>query len=404
MKLLFVHDTYYSRSPTGEIYAYGAFPYSLWKRRFLPYFDSVTVIGREKQFAKESETLDQSSGPHVEHILLPNINSPLKRIFASRNVIQQIGHQVKSHDAVVIRGPVEFGMIAAKAARKYKIPYAIEMSGCAFDHSWYHGSFTGKLYAPVKYLRARKMVRHADAVIYVTKQFLQSRYPYSGLTDHASNVEITAPGNTVLERRISKINARKDPVVFGMIGNFGNNLKGLDIALKALGEVRESLPQFELRLLGQAEPDKWADEIRKAGLKNNVKFHGTRPGGQPVLDWLDDLDIYLHPSRHEGLPRSVIEAMSRGLPCLASDTGGIPELLDQDCIHHKGHADELTRHLELYVPDKNWQIFQARKNFQMARQYSKEILAKKRENFWVNFKNKVIEKNARYSGDQDKTG
>ena len=33
---LFVHDTYYAYAPDGAIYAYGAFPYSLWKDRFLP--------------------------------------------------------------------------------------------------------------------------------------------------------------------------------------------------------------------------------------------------------------------------------------------------------------------------------------------------------------------------------
>lgn len=385
MKLLFVHDTYYSRSPDGKVHAYGAFPYSLWKERFLPHFDSITVIGREKEFTSEAENLDLSSGPEVEHSLLPNINTPFKRLFGSGEVRREIENHVKAHDAVVIRGPVEFGMIAAKAARKQAIPYAVEMSGCAYDHSWYHGSLIGKLYAPVKYRRARKMVAKADAVIYVTKEFLQERYPATGFTEYASNVDIEKPETVVLDQRLKKINGQSGPLVFGMIGNFGNRLKGLDVALKALSRAKKDLPEFELHLLGQGDPVQWEQEIHNAGLQGKVKFCGTRPGGEPVLNWLDELDIYLHPSRHEGLPRSLIEAMSRGLPCLASDTGGIPELLDQDCIHHKGDVDAMARHLKSHIPNRQWQIFQARKNFQMAGQYTRNVVKPRREAFWARF-------------------
>ena len=392
MKLLFVHDTYYTRSPDGKVYAYGAFPYSLWKERFLPHFGSVTIIGREKEYYSEAENLDVSSGPEVEHILLPNINSPFRRLFASGPVSREIEEQVKSHDAVVIRGPVEFGMIAAKAARKHNIPYAVEMSGCAFDHSWYHSSLIGKLYAPIKYRRAQKMIRHADGVIYVTEHFLQNRYPAKGFTQYASNVEIEKPDDSVLEKRLRKIESQRPPLQFGMIGNFGNNLKGLDVALRSLALSRHALPEFELRLLGQGNPLKWKSAIRNAGLEGQVIFDGTRPGGQPVLDWLDNLDIYIHPSRHEGLPRSLIEAMSRGLPCLASDTGGIPELLDQDCIHKKSNAAHFAGQLKQHIPDTKWQIFQARKNFQMAGQYTRDIIQPRRKIFWSRFKALAMEK------------
>ena len=392
MKLLFAHDTYYTRAPDGDVYSYGAFPYDLWKDRFLPHFDSVTVIGRDKEFTREAANLDMSSGARVEHILLPNINTPFKRLFGSADIRRKIEEQVRLHDAVVVRGPVEFGMIAAKAARKHNILYAVEMSGCAFDHSWYHGSLVGKLYAPIKYKRAQKMVRQADAVIYVTKHFLQDRYPTNGFAEYASNVEIDKPDDSVLEKRLRKIESQSPPLQFGMIGNFGNNLKGLDVALKALSAVKKDLPEFELHLLGQGDPAIWRNDITNAGLEGNVIFDGTRPGGQPVLDWLDNLDIYLHPSRHEGLPRSLIEAMSLGLPCLASDTGGIPELLDQDCIHHKENVAELSEHLRKNIPNKQWQIFQARKNFQIAQQYSKDVITPRRTAFWKTFKSLAHER------------
>ena len=166
MHILFCHDTYYARDKAGKTYAYGSFPYALWETRFLPHFERMTVIGREKACdVREIKSLDVSSGKNVEHILLPNINAPLKRLLNGQEIYLKIEDQVKQADAVIIRGPVEFGMMAAKAARAHGKPYAIEMSGCAFDNVWYHGSKIGKIYAPLKYLRGRHMVAKADQVI-----------------------------------------------------------------------------------------------------------------------------------------------------------------------------------------------------------------------------------------------
>ena len=52
-----------------------------------------------------------------------------------------------------------------------------------------------------------------------------------------------------------------------------------------------------------------------------------------LMDWLEnDVNIYIQPSLQEGLPRSVIEAMSFGIPCLGSSIAGIPELLESNCL------------------------------------------------------------------------
>lgn len=183
MHVLFCHGTYYSRAADGEIYAHGAFPYALWVRRVFPHFEKLTVIGRDKPFdPRLVKSLDVSSGDPVDHLLMSNINAPLKRLLAGGETFRRIKDQVANADAVIIRGPAEFGMMAAKAARTYGKPCAVEMSGCGFDNVWMHGSAMGKFYAPLKYIYTRNMVKCADQVIYVTEQFLQNRYPAQGLS------------------------------------------------------------------------------------------------------------------------------------------------------------------------------------------------------------------------------
>lgn len=71
------------------------------------------------------------------------------------------------------------------------------------------------------------------------------------------------------------------------------------------------------------------------GVADRVVFKGQMKH-QQVLEWIDSLDIYIQPSMQEGLPRALIEAMSRACPAIGSSTGGIPELLPSDAILKEG--------------------------------------------------------------------
>ena len=395
MHVLFCHDTFYTRDAIGQVYAYGAFPHSLWRSRYLLHFKGLSIIGREKSFTPtDVKALDVSSGAHVNHTLLPNINSPLKRLLCGRKTFAQIKAQVAKADAVIIRGPAEFGMMAAKAARQLGKPYAVEMSGCAFENVWYHGSLIGKLYAPLKYLRARTMVRHADQVLYVTEKFLQNRYPTNGHREFASNVEIETAPNEVLEQRLNQITTAPQKITFGMIGNFNNSLKGLNTALTALSKAKPNLPHFELRLLGQGDAAQWKARINDLNLNGRIVFSGTAKGGQAVLDWLDDIDIYLQPSFHEGLPRALIEAMSRGCPALASNAGGITELLPPAFIHQKGDAKMLAKHIIEMAGSAETRTNAARDNFVKAQDYTSDKLTPRRAAFWARFAKSAKDKAA----------
>lgn len=398
-RLLFVHDTYYTELADGHVHAHGAFPYALWKQRYLPHFQNVTVIGRRAAPAASAKAngvrgLPLSSGPNVTFHLLPNINSFFRMLSRRALIRRDIAAQIIIHDAAIIRGPAEFGMIASSIAHRLGIPYAVEMSGCAFDHVWNHGAHFGQCYAPLKYLRARRMVKQADGVLYVTKKFLQDRYPAGrgAVVAQASNVEIAPPNPGIMGQRIKRIKETnpydKESILrFGIIGNFNNNLKGLLVALKALSRLKNDLPLFELRLLGICDQRHWDAEIAAADLARNVIFDPPVANIEDVASWLDHIDIYLQPSLHEGLPRSLIEAMSRGCPVLASDAGGIPEILSPEYLHKKGNnrmLEQTIRHFLLSgapetIQDKLKNA--AVQNFETAQLYSQDILSPRRAQF-----------------------
>ena len=74
----------------------------------------------------------------------------------------------------------------------------------------------------------------------------------------------------------------------------------------------------------------------KNAVGNQVIFHGKLEHDE-IFKWLRDIDIYIQPSDTEGLPRSVIEAMSVACPVIGSNAGGIPELINSSAIFDKGN-------------------------------------------------------------------
>ena len=108
-----------------------------------------------------------------------------------------------------------------------------------------------------------------------------------------------------------------------------------------------------------------------------------------MFEFLDKLDIYLHPSLTEGLPRALIEAMSRGCPALASSAGGIPELLNDKYLHQPGDYKELSKQIKNYSIEKEKLLLMADENFTKAKEYTKLILDSRRSEFLKNFRDSI---------------
>lgn len=119
---------------------------------------------------------------------------------------------------------------------------------------------------------------------------------------------------------VTRVRARGD-VVVACVGRL-DPVKGQDVLIDALTR----LPGVRARLIGSgAEEAALRARAERLGVADRVELTGW---SDRVRDLLDDVDIYCQPSRYETLGLALIEAMGAGLPCVASDTGGVPELLD----------------------------------------------------------------------------
>ncbi len=95
--------------------------------------------------------------------------------------------------------------------------------------------------------------------------------------------------------------------------------------LRAFALLLTHCPQARLHLVGDGDLRKEMEDLaEELGITEAVTFYGMQSN---VYPYLHDADIFILPSLYEGNPMSIIEAMGTGLPILASNVGGIPDML-----------------------------------------------------------------------------
>lgn len=140
---------------------------------------------------------------------------------------------------------------------------------------------------------------------------------------------------------------------------------------------------------GGKNKERWIKLAQKYSIKDKVFFDGVLPSGRPVMKWLDNVDILLMISKTEGLPRILIEAMSRGCPVVGSNVGGIPELLNEDCLVKPNDYKKLSAMLEDILSNSRKIKNMANLNYIKSFKFEKNILRKKREKFFT----EILEEN-----------
>lgn len=383
MRLLFAHDHRFLRGPAGELYTPGHLPATTWER-YLQHFDEVRVIARDGGALAPGVRLARADHPDVEFDFLPSLSSLRRLVLPSRSADERMKRAVEAADAVVARLPSEIGQLAVKHARRQGKPYAIEVVGCAWDGCFNQGTASARAYAPLAYLRTRRAIGNAPFVLYVTSSWLQGRYPTRGHAEGASNVVLEpmdAKGAAQRKQRLERLRAGDKPVL-GTIATLRVKYKGLQTAFEALALLRSSGLELTYRVLGPGPVEPWRQLADRFGVADLVHFDGTRSAGAQVSAWLDGIDLYLQPSFTEGLPRAMIEAMSRGAACIGSTRGGIPELLPADRLHPAGDVARLTELVRRFAGDADAVAAASAADLETAGQFELESLKARRRDFY----------------------
>lgn len=388
--LIFVHDHKFI-SLNDVYYSEGKFRTEVFSR-YDTFNSEISVISRvvENNFC---DNLNKISNKNIHFRPVKGVSFTsifTKYFFKNITIVLQ---EIKKADALIVRLPSFLGIFILLVNLFFRKKYFIELVGDPKEALITSKNKVSLLFKCFVYIFAslnKFFIKKSDGVIYVTKYDLQQRYPTKKLQAYASNVEVNIKP---LSLSLNEY-ALKDEKNFkiGLIGSFNNEYKGIDNALKAIHLLKEQDCMVQLHILGSGKlKDHYLEMAKKLEIAGQIYFDGSLSGGEAVINWLKDLDLYIQPSRTEGLPRALIEAMSVGLPAVATRVGGIPELLPDEFLVHLDDPKELAEKIEILISSQQLRYEQGKANYTKVKEYDSEILSIRRAKFW-NHAKAIVEK------------
>ena len=368
---------------------YASNPIKLMYPRYLPLGEDIVVLSYMKKVSRCSNAVLDDE---VRVVTAKKVNS-LKGVLQGQRKENDtlIDQLVREVDVCVAHVPCALSNKVIACCKKHGKPYMTVVCGCPWDAMWNY-DWRGKLLAPWAFLKLRRIQKETPFSIYVTNEFLQRRYPTNGRSIGCSNVNIPTGLDGVLEHRLENIKKHQQEggaLKIGTAAALNVPYKGQEYVIRALSRLKCENVDFEYHLIGSGDPERLRGIAEKEGVSDRVFFHGPLPHSK-VLDFMDEMDIYVQPSKQEGLPRSAIEAMSRGCLCVGSRIAGIPELLEPQFLFGKGNVNELAAILKGISYDSL--VDQARRNFNKAKEYDCDLLNQRRRQFIEEFKRSFAKK------------
>lgn len=382
MKLTFIHD--------GPLFFddkknYYEFAYHKLYERYSYMADNITFMMRTKPISEERKFTKVPE--QINIVSVPNFKDPKIYFKEKKRAAKIVEKQIKDSDITILRTQSSIAQLALKYIKKYNIPYIIESVGCSWDSYWNHG-IIGKIIAPYMFYKTKEAIKNANYVYYVTDEFLQKRYPTKGKTVSCSNVVLDKVDDNILVQRIKKIKTLnpEKKLILGTAAALDTRYKGQEHIICIIEKLVERGYNVEYHLAGGMTSTKGntflADLAKKHNVEKRVVFCGSLSAEQ-MLQYYDSLDIYIQPSKQEGLPRAVIEAMSRGCPVIGTNIAGIPELIRNECLFKKNSDIEAYNKICEVLRMDLTAI--AKENFYHARSFESEKLEDKRKKFYDEF-------------------
>lgn len=398
MNALVAVDAQLFRTPDGKVWSKTIYGYEFWQR-YLDVFETITVASRIEEVTQDYVLgFLRSDGPNVSFSPMPMVRGMQGYIKKFPAFIKASKNAVNNAACAIIRLPSVSATFVEYAFQKTHKPYALEV--VVDPANAYEGN------KPAKYLLTnilKKSCLRANGVSYVTRYALQKEYPsQASLRGKNSKKYFKSYYSSIIlkaeyfgkDRDYSNI-GNKIKLVH-TANNVNNYVKGHGVVIKVVKKLRERGIDASITFIGDGEKrgefEKLAEDL---GIKPYVQFIGLLGSSNDVRDVLLKSDLFIFPTKAEGLPRAVIEAMAVGLPCLSTPVNGIPELLESkymfDPLDSDAFADEIVNLLK--CPSELNEM--SHRNIEKAKEYEESVLRKRRIEFYSRLKKLTTSKENR---------
>lgn len=351
--------------------------------RYTEYCDEVTVLVRSREVESVDPALPRIDGPGVRIQALPDPLSPWAAILSLPTFVRRIRQALRLADAYTLKLPDALATLVGLILWMTRRPYAVEVvADCRQGILLAKGHLPWvRFYAGFFDALTRFLVKRASSASYVS-DYLRRRYPLPSPERQwcFSSLELT-PDLMGSCRGLEFFSGR--PIKLIATGRQSPE-KGHLTLIQAFREiVAQAERPVELHLLGDGPErlrlQRQADDL---GIHDQVFFWGKIPRGPELLSHLDGAHLYVLPSLTEGMGRGLIEAMGRGLPCVASAVGGVPEYLDSPWLVPPADPLALAHKVLAVIREPSTLARMSRENFDRAQAFTPQRIKAKKDAFW----------------------
>lgn len=366
-KIIFAHALVFKLTKSCKTFTPGGIDNNYLRRFTDAGFEDIYLLSR----SSESDTEELKGYEELDNVnpFFLNKYTGGYRFLLSYQLYKDLYRLLKDDALLIINYPSSTGLFLILFAYLFKFPYVVEV---ASDSDTYREKRFGLLVEILSNLIGKLCVPKAVGALYVA-QFLRDKWSCdNGLI--LSNVHIEEIGN------VKSFKLEKNKYKITTVGAISYR-KGIDIIIDEFASLNPT-HKIELNIVGPVIDKGLKQQIDNISIPNvDIICHGILKKDE-VLALLDNSDLYLQASRSEGLPRSVIEAMSRGVPVVCSNLPGLKGIVDdqfQFKLNHKGDLRNILKNL-LSRPDILDRL--SLHSIKVSKDFCIEISRKKRLEFY----------------------
>lgn len=381
MRLVTTLEMRFDRTPDGAVWTRTRNSYSQLAC-YLEVFDSARIIARVQDVPAIAAGWSRADGPGVSFAALPFYLGPWQYLQKARSVRRVLSETMNGHEAVIFNVPSQIATSTASILRKSRHPYGVRVIGDPHD-VFAPGIVDHPLRRLIRWWFVRNQrlqCERACAVAYVNEKFLPARYPPSeqAFANHFAEGELRPDAYVSHSRPLREAHS----FTLVTLGSLEQLYKGTDVLIEAVGGCMRRGMALQLNIIGDG---KFRPQLEarayELGLGKTVRFLGYI-ADEAVRQQLDQADLFLLPSRTEGLPRAIIEAMARALPCIGSTVGGIPELLPPEDLVPPGDATALAAKIREVLTNPQRMAAMSERNLREAQKYHESVINQRRLDFY----------------------
>ncbi|MFI3227143.1 MAG: glycosyltransferase family 4 protein [Clostridia bacterium] len=212
--------------------------------------------------------------------------------------------------------------------------------------SWEHFNYLHTIKDKKRIKAINLAKKYSDKIVVLTKKDYNLHFEKAGIAKEKLE-QIYNP--TPFEGRKESDRSEKLVIAVGRL----TDQKGFDLLLESWSAIEKTGSEWTLAIIGSGEDD---DKLKNIIIDKNLKNVQFIPATNEIEKWYDKASVFVLPSRYEGFPMVLLEAMVKGLPIVAFDcfTGPSEMIVDgkNSFLAEDGNVDQFAEKLNLLLNDE----------------------------------------------------